>query len=77
MKKYKLVKIDGMLEVPEHLTSDEVLDQFIEWVESRAFFFGGGVNPCEEDKKLYDIEMETEELQKEFEEKHKELYGDT
>lgn len=72
MKKYKIIDINGSLEVPEHLTLDQVNDLFIDWVESQAFFFGGGMGPSE-DKELYKIEMETEQLQKDFEEKYEKL----
>lgn len=52
---------------------------FVDWVESKAFFFGGGLNPPKEQEyrdERYEINLETEDLQKDFEEKYKKLYGE-
>lgn len=38
----KEIKIDGCIEVPDDITADEVSDLFIEFVESKGWFFGGG-----------------------------------
>ena len=38
----KEIEINGCIEIPPETTIDEVCDAFIEWVESKGWFFGGG-----------------------------------
>ena len=37
------VKIDGVVEGP---TLEGFLADFIDWIESKGWHFGGGVSPC-------------------------------
>ena len=39
----KIIEIDGCVEVPDEVTVDNFLDLFIEFVESRDWYFCGGV----------------------------------
>ena len=43
--------ISGCIEVPDGLTRDEVTDAFIEFVESKGWFFGGGINEYTPERK--------------------------
>ena len=43
--------ISGCIEVPDGLMRDEVTDAFIEFVESKGWFFGGGINEYTPDPK--------------------------
>ena len=38
----KEIEIGGCIEVPDEITEDDVCDAFIEFVESKGWFFGGG-----------------------------------
>ena len=38
----KEIEIGGCILVPRHVPKDEVIDKFIEWVESNGWYFGGG-----------------------------------
>ena len=38
----KEIEIGGCLIVPSDVTKDEVIDAFIQWVESKGWYFGGG-----------------------------------
>ena len=38
----KEIEINGCIEIPPETTMDEFCDAFIEWVESKGWFFGGG-----------------------------------
>lgn len=38
----KEIKIDGCVVIPEHITHDEFLEKFINFVESNGWYFGGG-----------------------------------
>lgn len=42
MSTAKEIEIIGCINVPEEVGSDEVIDTFIEYVESHGWFFGGG-----------------------------------
>ena len=39
----KEIEINGCIEIPPETTMDEFCDAFIEWVESKGWFFGGGL----------------------------------
>ena len=39
----KEIEINGCISVPEHCTEDEVLNKFINFIESNHWYFGGGV----------------------------------
>ena len=43
--------ISGCIEVPSGLTRDEVTDAFIEFVESKGWFFGGGIKEYTPERK--------------------------
>lgn len=38
----KEIEINGCIEIPNDITMDEVIDKFIEFVESNGWYFGGG-----------------------------------
>ena len=38
----KEMEITGCIEIPPEMTSDEFTDTFIEWIESKGWYFGGG-----------------------------------
>ena len=38
----KEIEINGCIEIPPEMTLDEFTDTFIEWIESKGWFFGGG-----------------------------------
>ena len=38
----KEIEIGGCILVPRNVPKDEVIDKFIEWVESNGWYFGGG-----------------------------------
>lgn len=40
----KEIEINGCVEVPPEITMDEFCDAFIEFVESKGWYFGGGFN---------------------------------
>ncbi len=40
----KEIKVNGCIEIQQELTLDEFEKQFIEFIESKGWFFGGGFN---------------------------------
>ena len=38
----KEMEITGCIEIPPEMTLDEFMDTFIEWIESKGWYFGGG-----------------------------------
>ena len=48
MKKTIEIKIDGCVEVD--VSYDEFYNDFIEWLESKGWFFGGGIDEYKEVK---------------------------
>ena len=38
----KEIKINGCVEIPSTISADEFADAFIEWIESKGWYFGGG-----------------------------------
>ena len=40
----KEIEINGCVEIPKELTMDAFTDAFIEWIESKGWYFGGGFN---------------------------------
>ena len=38
----KEIEINGCIEIPPEMTSDEFTDTFIKWIESKGWYFGGG-----------------------------------
>lgn len=38
----KEIEINGCIEIPPEMTSGEFTDTFIEWIESKGWYFGGG-----------------------------------
>lgn len=38
----KEIEIGGCVEVPPEMTMDEFYDAFLEWIESKGWYFGGG-----------------------------------
>lgn len=37
----KEIEINGCIEIPPEMTSGEFTDTFIEWIESKGWYFGG------------------------------------
>ena len=44
----KEIEIGGCIEVPDEITSDEVMDAFIYFIESKGWYFGGGCHELTE-----------------------------
>ena len=40
----KEIEINGCVEIPCEISIDEFTDAFIEWIESKGWYFGGGFN---------------------------------
>lgn len=38
----KEIEINGCIEIPAEMSMDEFYDEFIEFVESKGWYFGGG-----------------------------------
>ena len=38
----KEIEIRGCIEIPDEITVDEVTDAFIDFIESKGWYFGGG-----------------------------------
>ena len=38
----KEIEINGCIEIPPEMTMDEFFDAFIDWIESKGWYFGGG-----------------------------------
>lgn len=38
----KEIEIMGCMEIPDTMSQDEFIDQFLETIESKGWFFGGG-----------------------------------
>ena len=38
----KEIEIGGCIEVPDEITVDEVTDAFIDFIEAKGWYFGGG-----------------------------------
>ena len=38
----KEIQINGCVEIPYDISIDEFTDVFIEWIESKGWYFGGG-----------------------------------
>jgi len=38
----KLIEINGCIEIPENVETEFVIDEFVTFVESRGWTFGGG-----------------------------------
>lgn len=38
----KVIKVSGGMEIPDEMTMDEFIDAFLELIESKGWFFGGG-----------------------------------
>ena len=39
---YKEIEINGCIEIPPEMTMDDFYDTFIELIESKGWYFGGG-----------------------------------
>ena len=39
----KEIEISGCIEIPDEITVDEVTDAFIDFIESKGWYFGGGL----------------------------------
>lgn len=40
----KEIEIQGCVEIPEEMTVDEFINEFIDFIESKNCYFGGGFN---------------------------------
>lgn len=47
------IQITGVVCVPENVDADKFTDEFIEWVESKGYTFGGGIVLFSEDEIPY------------------------
>jgi len=54
MEGYKYFQIDGCLEVPEDFDQNKMVDEFIKLIETKGWFFGGGIIEVDEDGNLLD-----------------------
>ena len=43
------IEIDGCLNVPTTVSLNDVVDEFLAFVENRGWYFGGGFNEFEDD----------------------------
>lgn len=39
------ITINGVVTVPKGIDADKFSDEFIEWIESKGYTFGGGIGP--------------------------------
>ena len=44
------INIDGIVTVPEGIDADKFSDEFIEWLESKGYTFGGSIGPYKEEE---------------------------
>lgn len=42
------IQISGTITVPENIESDQFLDEFLSWVESKGYYFGGSIKDYED-----------------------------
>ena len=47
----KEIEINGCIEIPPEMTMDEFCDAFIELIESKGWYFGGGFRELQYDEK--------------------------
>ena len=40
------IHIDGVVEVPPGVDADIFSQQFINWIDSLGYYFGGGISPA-------------------------------
>ena len=38
----KEIEISGCMEIPDNISEDEFIDEFLRLIESKGWFFGGG-----------------------------------
>jgi len=38
----KEIEISGCMEIPDNMSEDEFIDEFLRLIESKGWFFGGG-----------------------------------
>ncbi len=43
------IEIDGCLNVPTTVSLDDVVDEFLAFIENRGWYFGGGFNEFKDD----------------------------
>ena len=41
---YKEIEIYGCIELPKTVSRDEFAEEFLAWLESKEWFFGGGIH---------------------------------
>ena len=51
----KEIEIGGYLIVPADVSEDEVLDAFIQWEESKGWYFGGGFRELSPEESGYTV----------------------
>ena len=47
-----MLEVDGILQVPLTTSKDDVVDLFIDFVESQGWFFGGGLKELSETQEV-------------------------
>lgn len=49
MSKFKEFQLDGCISVDGEMDEDEFMDEFMELIESKGWFYGGGINGYREE----------------------------
>lgn len=44
----KLIEVDGMVEVQENVNTDTFTTLFLEWIESKGWYYGGSIRELDE-----------------------------
>lgn len=42
------IEINGIVSVPEGIDYEKFTDEFLAWIESKGYTFGGGIGPVDE-----------------------------
>lgn len=45
----RFIKIDGILEIQDNINEDEFWEMFIDFIEERHWYFGGGIYEVDEE----------------------------
>lgn len=46
---FRLIQINGTIEIPKNVSHDDFMDEFLTWCESKGYYFGGGTVEIEDD----------------------------
>ncbi len=50
----KLIEVSGGMEIPDEMTIDEFTDIFLELIESKGWYFGGGFSEIIDETDKYE-----------------------